>query len=469
MNTKTKKLFDIIPPAIKISVLALLIFAAFPARSAFAVLDIFRSVGTSTADLNAATGASVNITGTTATFSTGLATNVGVGDVLQYNPGSGLTVAFISGRTSATVFSVQSQNGGTPTAAGDGTAVNIYRAFNSLFGWESQLVANVNASINDAVDDTVLYASLNLTFGNANAIYYVACYADGEDTGGFTLINAFTVDSTHYVHIYTPTNTTTQVGISQRHTGKPNTGYRRDNGIRVAPGYTRIDGLSITYTGNTYNGLALSAGVNSYYFSNNYIDLTHETTTKSGITDFSSGITGATMYIWNNIIILASSGALGISVADGDTTAYVYNNTVISPNADGVNGVGIYTAVDNVTLKNNLVYTVTAGSGYLGDVAFTSVTYCASGDATADDWAGAGNRINQPFRFVNSASKDYHIAGKDRSVLNYGTTASDANINPDGTDIDGTTRPLNGTWDIGADEATITPLMGAFIAVNGSR
>ena len=73
----------------------------------------------------------VTIAGTTATFSASMPDKVGVGDVLQYQVAATWYAAFISARTSNTVYTVQSATGGTPQAAAGGTAVSVYRAYTS--------------------------------------------------------------------------------------------------------------------------------------------------------------------------------------------------------------------------------------------------------------------------------------------------------------------------------------------------
>jgi hypothetical protein len=81
-----------------------------------------------------------------------------------------------------------------------------------------------------------------------------------------------------------------------------------------------------------------------------------------------------------------------------------------------------------------------------------SVHYCASGDASADDWGGNGNRIYKVFTFVNEEGGDFHLASNDVGARNYGTNLSaDANF-AFSDDIDGQTRPGENIWDIGTDE-----------------
>jgi hypothetical protein len=84
------------------------------------------------------------------------------------------------------------------------------------------------------------------------------------------------------------------------------------------------------------------------------------------------------------------------------------------------------------------------------------VIYCASGDDTADDWGGSGNRINQTFTFANTAIDDYHLAPNDAGARNYGypfeTFNDDINDGIMGAGKAGQTRPGESAWDIGFDE-----------------
>jgi len=85
---------------------------------------IYRSVGPgNTSALANGAGNNLSITGTTATFASGLPGNVGVGDAIQYdsdNNGSVDAIAFIHGRTSATQYTVANAAGGGHGGGGPG-------------------------------------------------------------------------------------------------------------------------------------------------------------------------------------------------------------------------------------------------------------------------------------------------------------------------------------------------------------
>ena len=195
-------------------VLLLTVTFASLSAGAQAQTTLYRSVGTDNTDLN--TGKTVEIVGTTATFSASMPNEIGVGDVLQYGS---TNLAFISGRTSDQVYTVQSSTGGTPVATGAGTAVRVFRAYTSLYNWEAQ---DENDTIADAVEN--FDTSKDLTAGGGT-IMQVAAYADGPDTGSseVKITNAWVTAAANYIRIYTPVSSS-EVGVSQRHTGIAGTG-----------------------------------------------------------------------------------------------------------------------------------------------------------------------------------------------------------------------------------------------------
>jgi len=175
----------------------------------FGAIQVYRSVGTETMDMNTG-GATVEIIGSTATFDMALNGTIGVGDILEYNPGSGVTLAVIIARTSSMIYTVSGTMAGSdPTAAAATTAVSIFRAYTSLSNWESQ-------TENTSFDDTVENFDQSTDLTALNTVMNVACYADGTDTG--VTIAGWTTSALNYIRIYTPVSTL-EVGISQRHNG----------------------------------------------------------------------------------------------------------------------------------------------------------------------------------------------------------------------------------------------------------
>ena len=93
----------------------------------------YRSIGTSAANLM--TGSpTITITSGTATFSGAQTGNIGPGDKITYDTSS---VAYITAKTSNTVFTLQQENGSAaPDTAGAKTVNAINRAYNTLQAWE---------------------------------------------------------------------------------------------------------------------------------------------------------------------------------------------------------------------------------------------------------------------------------------------------------------------------------------------
>ncbi len=452
---------------------------------------LYRSVGTNGTDLNTS-ARTVEVSGTTATFSGSMPANVGVGDVLQYQVAATWYVAVISGRTSNTVYTVKSASGATPQAAVAGTAVNVYRAYTSLNKWESQ---NENDSLNDLVED--FDTSTDLV--TANTIMQVAAYADGVETdGGALSIDGWTTGPTNYIRIYTPVSSS-EVGISQRHTGVAGTGYvRRPTTATTATCYSlldireshvRVEGLELdgsgVTTGRSLRGIHTDsqAAGNDIRISHNLIHDIRNSTADDSAARSVEGIyvqaaSGDTYSISNNIIYAIEnlsahvwSNVRGMWLDTGAAgTSYVFNNTVYDVlNSGSANdGVGIKLRTDSHTyqLKNNYVGKITMSGGiptaYEVPGAPTIVANNnVSSDATADDFGGAGNVINQStyasyFTNVTAGSEDLHLVADSNAL--WGTYGEDLDSDPNlpvTLDIDGDTRD-SGQPDVGADEVSLT-------------
>jgi len=408
-------------------------------------------VGTDSSDLNAGTGANVNITGTTAEFDAALPDNIGVGDVLQYNPGSGLTVAFISGRTDADTFTVQSSTGGIPTETSGSVAVNIYRAHLELNDWEQQ---TVNTSIDVSVASDV---QVNTTL---TAIMNVACYYASNVDDAAVTIDGWTTSSSNYIRIYTPTSSS-EVGTSQRHGGVWNTtsAYRlvvAGDAIIINDEHVRIEGLQIEVTTGWDDAILVSSDqVTEIYIGYNILKGQGNIEGQYGI-NCSTDYGVYDLFIYNNIVYdfnhSTNDNTMGIRTHGGDpsgATAYIYNNTVYNCHC------GICTNKGTNYLKNNAVLSSTKYDYYEWNINAGSTNNASSdetgnaGGAGADgDMANGITGVVATDNFVDPANGNFHLKS-DASDL------KDAGVSDPGSglfsgDIDGETRL--GTWDIGADE-----------------
>ena len=157
---------------------------------------------------------------------------------------------------------------------------------------------------------------------------------------------------------------------------------------------------------------------------------------------------GKTHYFIN---CLSSNSEIGFSVGNRGNT-YVYNCTSVDSSVKGFN-ISEDLPVNNVVIRNCLSKKI-AGSDFVlsADKGGThDVQYCASSDATADDFGGSGNRINQTFTFVDEAGDKFQPSKDDQGAKGHGIDLSSDSVYPFSDDIAGNNRTV--PWDIGAWKA----------------
>lgn len=436
------------------------LFFCFNAKAA---TSIYRSVGpANTLDLNT-NSRTVTISGTTATFSGAMPNNVGVGDVLQYQIDTTYYLAFISGRTSSTVFSVQSSTGGTPQAASEGQAVNVYRAYTSLEEAES---GTENTAFDASVSNFDSFTD-GKDITSSDEQWNITCYGDAEDTTLGIVFQDWTTDADNYIKIYTP-YLTSEVGTSQRHNGiwddskyklvvsddfpngspiSINTGSDVNSvnvwidGIQVylnsMMGATAIELYNITGETKISNNIIKANSENSSTYAINISDLTHDGTYK----------------IWNNIIYGFFDGAINFSPSNGsESIIYAHSNTAIG--ISSVEG-GCYNhgSYGTFVAKNNIAQSCFAGFAGVFD---------SDSDYNLSDLADAPGSNSQNSATVTFAgAADYHLDSTDTGAMNNGTNLSDDANLAFSIDIDNQDRS---NWDIGADEYVASDTTGPTIA-----
>jgi hypothetical protein len=431
-----------------------------------APVEIFRSVGPgATTSLNT-DSRTVEISGSTATFSGAMPNNVGVGDVLQYQVDSTYHLAFIQSRTSDTVYQIRKADGTAPTATPAGTAVSVFRAYTSLSNAEA---GTENTGIESTVRNFDTWTGGRDLVSN-NEQWNIACYANGStaDTTAVS-INGWTTGEHHYLKVYTPV-LSSEVGISQRHGGKWDEGkYRLSStsghtfNIVLSQGGLKIDGLQLGIIGPSDNdgyGFLFSAWyeIVDVELSNNiisYIGSISAPQTRIGI--YLHGQGGGYLHknikIWNNLIYgFKSSQGAGIYIGSGyniDSDIIFYNNTLYN-NTEGIAIWSNNAAVmkNNLATDNDVDYVIGGGTYY----PHASSTHNLSSDATAP---GSNSITNVTVKFVDEANYDFHLSPNDTSAKDAGAMLCEDAALPFSTDIDGQSRPCSpNTWDIGADEVT---------------
>ena len=258
------------------------------------------------------------------------------------------------------------------------------------------------------------------------------------------VIDGWTTSATNYIKVWTDPSE------AYRHEGKLDERKYRiamfgtwQNAVSSYEEYTKIEGLQVGVINPTSNsGGGIKINTNNHTIFSNLIWGVMGLGAPMGISAGSL----SNVYIYNNIIYgfnKSSDESLGTGIYVPDSTAYVYNNTVVDC------GYGIYGANSIPIAKNNIAYNNEDNYYYGFDAASTNNL---SGPTQADA-PGSNPQNGVNLTFAEEANDDFHLAQSDVGAKNVGADLSaDANL-PFFTDIDGSTR--TGTWDIGADEAAI--------------
>jgi hypothetical protein len=343
----------------------------------------------------------------------------------------------ISGKNSTTSWNVAGVNGEPVGNASDKTVIAIVHAFQSLFD---------AAYGTDNYMCSVFLGSADLVAGNY--ILNIPCYYDtGADTNAVD-ITGWTTGASNYIKIYTPTNTSTECNLSQRHNGKwSDTKYRLEESLIIQNEYVRIEGLQIKFTPiSTWKfGIGLGTdGLNSdIRISNNIIHIVSPDANlfTAAINDWSENHPSKIKKIWNNICYLTGDPADSFGIRSYSGTSYVYNNTAIGFSENYLDGAGTYIAKNNIAQSSG-------SSGFSGS--FDSSSTNNSSDK--NDAPGSNPKNGVTVTFADAPNYDFHLAGSDTVAKDYGTDlSSDSNL-AFSTDIDSDTRPFGSSWDMGADQ-----------------
>ncbi|MBW2733630.1 MAG: hypothetical protein JRH20_14675, partial [Deltaproteobacteria bacterium] len=166
---------------------------------------VYYSVGYFTGDLKAG-APTITIAGGLATLSLAQPARIGLGDIITYGAAGR---AFITGRRSATRYYVSNAHGNPLPDLSAALVVSIRRAFHSLStahrdSATTSFLGTVDLANNDLQLNWVLYDDAPLVDSRI-------------------VIDSWITSSTGFLRIFTPV-AATEVGVSQRHSGRAGTG-----------------------------------------------------------------------------------------------------------------------------------------------------------------------------------------------------------------------------------------------------
>src|SRR3989339_715008 len=408
---------------------------------------LYYSVGTSTNDFK--TGSpTMSISAGVATFSEGqTSTSMGVGDMITAQT---IYTFYIKKKNSSTEWIVCDPQGRTPSNMSALTVTSIKRAFNSL-----------NAALNGASPGVcdVTHANLSgtpISLITAGKLIFVPCYADGNDSGGTVSISAFASyptsgsDATHYIRIYTPVSTSTECNQSQRHNGTTASGYKLNittnsaDGITItdAHNYLQFEGLIIQGPGATSTGQGIETDIVSCLIKNCII---------TGFQDGMQVSRSSGQYIENTIIYDCNSKGVTGGAASGSGSVYILNSTIVAC------GTGAYaTSTDHDYIIRNSIFQNNTTD--IGGTSADIFVYRSILETNPAAFAGADseNVRSTTLEFLDSTNNNWQLNINDAPAIDIGTDLSGIATYPFSDDIAGTTRPTNGSWDIGASELPYT-------------
>src|SRR3989339_1134395 len=435
--------------------------------------EVYYSVGTSTNDFKTSSP-TISISSGTATFSTAQTNDsLGVGDEVTFNYN---LKCYLKQKISTTQWVVSSKTGLKPTGVSGKTVNSIKRAFNSL-----------NAAMHGSSPGAANAAHLNTKdLVTATTKLFIPCYADGDDASLVTVNYTWTTSSAYYITIFTPTNTSTECNMSQRHNGIANGGgytLVNTNGatysynLAIVPSYTRVFGIKVKRNSSNWSS-GMAIGYN-YEVSDditnkaNYCEIAYNLLIQESGGDYGylmqwthSGTTQAYGTSIHDNIMISRSAVMtyGLRVQSAYQTTSgrqlkVYNNTFYG-SADGA---GISFDITNSSgssymplAKNNYSVNTGSGSDYSLITDYNNGLSVFANNGSDDGTAGTSNNnqtisaASMLFMSTTSTSEDLHIANTS-TAYNAGIgPASDANVSS--TDIDGHARS-GPRCDIGADEA----------------
>lgn len=413
-----------------------------------------------------------------AVFSSAQPDTIGVGDCIVYKANS--KTAFITARASATRYRITDSLGVVTAvlATSAETDWEIYRAYTGMADIDG---AAENTSIPSGIRNFDGSGDLNLS--TLVQWRYYAFYRGVETITSPILIDGWTTNNARNMVFYTPYRTS-EVGTSQRHTGKYTT-----SGYILRANFASANHM-LQFNDATGSPVTLSAWVEGLIFDassdaeckaaihcldmsgqirivSNVFKGTNNTSTQTehaALYQTTTLSAGCNFYIYNNIaydwVSTASADSLeGAFILRKSTTgggnAFLFNNTAYNC----TRGYKATTSLGGRYVVNNIAQACTDGFENVGIWSSGSTNNCSD---IASDAPGTSPQTGT-VTFVDAANDDYHLSSSDTKAKNLGvlidgiitaSTAVGQYLLDD--DVDGVVR--TGTWDIGADEIFVAPV-----------
>lgn len=378
----------------------------------------------------------ISITSGVATITTAQTGNIGQGCSIVY----GGHTCYISKVNSSTSFDVVDAVG---VAAADHASVAVTS------------IGHVFATLIDAEAgaDELAGLDVNDSLVNADIVLNLCCYYDHADYTADIFewaleVNGYTVDSTRYMKIYTPTGGTQSIN-NQRHSGVWSSSKYAisctGDGIDISDDYVIVEGMqvAITYSDGYDIGVNVAQAEGArvgIVIRSNIIKMLNPGVDHSACKCINVGdANGMSVKIYNNICY--NEGTLGrcIGICGENGTAssiVVYNNLCTRFNK------GIYDQAGHlITIKNCVSFNNVTD---LDDDNYTLISYCASDDAVGASHVHLNSNAGGEWTaaFTDYANYDFHV--KDTSSLLY-NAGTDLSAVMDSVDIIGTSRQTSVT------------------------
>lgn len=390
---------------------------------------------------------------------TDLPTNIGVGDVFQYDPnntGGVDALAFIHERIDQSNYIVKNAAGENANiTTSNSTSWDIFRSYSDIANSELGIE---NSGIDPSLRDFDTWSG-GRDLNSNNEQWNLSLYADG--TFPHLNVDDWITSSNNFLKIFAPRKAD-EVGTSQAHTGRWSTNkvhlvtstnsagtiYLDDGGGSTVE-HVRIENLQIenTDTNPARNGDGINAGFhgeNEYLFKNNIIRRTvanADSETGIRLAPFS----GSKISLLNNVIEGYQTGVRSSIIIGGDNSLLVIaNNTIIN----STNGLSIDDSGDDnrwVVINNILSGSLNTDFGVGGTPDITN--YSANMTSDSSSPGGAGEQ-NKTFSFYDVESVDYRLLGSDTAALGQGVNLKIHSYVSNDTDIND--LPWVEVWDVGA-------------------